>query len=114
MLFLPLYRGVTVYIMQRFNLEQLCSSIEVNKITVAYLVPPVVLLLAKSPVVDKYNLKSLRMMHCAAAPLSNDLIDMVYKRLNVPIMQTYGMSEASPGITSQVCSKSIPPSLVVC
>jgi acyl-coenzyme A synthetase/AMP-(fatty) acid ligase len=113
-MFLPLYRGVTVHIMQRFNLEQFCSSIEVNIITVAYLVPPVVLLLVKSPVVDKYNLKSLRMMHCAAAPLSNDLIDMVYNRLKVPITQTYGMSETSPGITSQVGSKSIPLNLVMC
>ncbi len=102
-----------MHIMQRFNLEQFCSSIEGNKITVAYLVPPVVLLLAKSPVVDKYNLKSLRMMHCAAAPLSNDLIDMAYKRLRVPIIQTYGMSETSPGIASQVCSKSIPLSLTM-
>jgi 4-coumarate--CoA ligase len=114
MLFLPLYRGVTVHIMQRFDLEQFCSSIDVNKITVAYLVPPVVLLLAKSPVVDKYDLKSLRIMHSAAAPLSNELIDMVYKRLKVPIMQSYGMSEASPGISSQVYSKSIPLSLVMC
>jgi acyl-coenzyme A synthetase/AMP-(fatty) acid ligase len=91
-----------VHIMQRFNLEQLCSSIEANRITVAYLVPPVILLLAKSPAVDKYDLSSLRLMHSAAAPLSNDLIGMVYKRLKVPIKQTYGMSEASPGISSQV------------
>jgi 4-coumarate--CoA ligase len=91
-----------MHIMQRFNLEQLCSTIETSKITVAYLVPPVVLLLGKSPVVDKYNLTSLRLMHSAAAPLSNDLIDMVYKRLKVPIKQSYGMSEASPGICSQV------------
>jgi acyl-coenzyme A synthetase/AMP-(fatty) acid ligase len=103
-----------VHIMQRFNLEQFCSSIEVNKITLAYLVPPVVLLLTKSPVVEKYNLKSLRIVHCAAAPLSNDLIDMAYKRLKVPIIQTYGMSETSPGISSQVCSTSIPLSLVLC
>jgi 4-coumarate--CoA ligase len=68
-----------VHIMQRFNLEQLCSSIEANRITVAYLVPPVILLLAKSPAVDKYDLSSLRLMHSAAAPLSNDLIGMVYK-----------------------------------
>jgi 4-coumarate--CoA ligase len=97
-----------MHIMQRFNLEQLCSSIETNKITVAYLVPPVILLLAKSPVVDDYNLSSLRLMHSAAAPLSNGLIDMIYKRLKVPIKQTYGMSEASPAISSQVYPPPLP------
>jgi 4-coumarate--CoA ligase len=102
MIFLPLYRGLTIHIMQRFILEQLCSSIETKKITIAYLVPPVLLLLAKSPMVDKYNFSSLRLMHSAAAPLSNGLIDMIYKRLKVPIKQTYGMSEASPAISGQV------------
>ncbi|KAE9364011.1 acetyl-CoA synthetase-like protein [Stipitochalara longipes BDJ] len=101
MLFVPLYRGLTIYIMPRFNLEQLCQKIQANKITIAWIVPPVVLLLAKSPAVDKYDLSPLRMVHSAAAPLSIDLINMFYQRLKVPIKQTYGMSEASPAISSQ-------------
>lgn len=87
--------------MQRFNLEQLCQTIQTQKITVAYVVPPVILLFAKSPLIDKYNLSSLRLLHSAAAPLSNDLIGLVYKRLKIPVKQTYGMSEASPAICSQ-------------
>ena len=71
------------------------------------MVPPVVLLLSKSPLVDKYNLSSLRMVHSAAAPLSNNLIDMFYKRLKVPIKQAYGMSEASPAISTQVRALSL-------
>jgi 4-coumarate--CoA ligase len=101
-IFGPVYLGTTMHIMQRFNLEQLCQSIQANRITIAYLVPPVVLLLAKHPIVDKYNLSSLRMMHSAAAPLTNDLIEMAYRRLKVPIRQAYGISEASPNISSQV------------
>jgi acyl-coenzyme A synthetase/AMP-(fatty) acid ligase len=91
-----------MHIMQRFDSEHLCQSIQASRVRIAYVVPPVILLLAKHPVVDKYNLSSLRMMHSAAAPLTNDLIKMVYARLKVPICQTYGMSEASPAITSQV------------
>lgn len=97
-----MYKGVTVHIMQRFDLLQLCQSIQSSKITVAYVVPPVVLALAKHPIVDKYDLSSLREMHSAAAPLGTDLIDVIYKRLKVPIRQSYGMSEASPAITTQV------------
>jgi len=102
LIYIPIYRGLTMHIMQRFNLQQLCQSIQTNKITITYVVPPVVLLLAKHPTVDKYNLGSLRLIHSAAAPLTNDLIEMVYTRLKVPVKQSYGMSEASPGICTQV------------
>jgi 4-coumarate--CoA ligase len=91
-----------MHIMQRFDLQNFCVSIQTNKITIAYVVPPVVLLLAKNPALDKYNLSSLRMMYSAAAPLATDLIEMVHKRLKVPVKQAYGMSEASPAICSQV------------
>lgn len=91
-----------MHIMQRFDLEFFLSSIQKFKVTTAYVVPPIVLLLAKHPVVDKYDLSSLRIMHSAAAPLTQDLIDMIYKRIKVPIKQSYGMSEAAPGISSQV------------
>lgn len=90
-----------MHIMQRFDLQTLLSSIQAHRITIAYVVPPVVLLLAKHPLVNSYDLSSLRTMHSAAAPLTQDLIDMIYKRLRVPIKQSYGMSEASPGISSQ-------------
>lgn len=104
MAFHPIYNGVTVHVMQQFDLPQLCQSIQSSKITVAYVVPPVVLALAKHPVVDKYDLSSLREIHSAAAPLSTDLIDVIHKRLKVPIKQSYGMSETSPVITTQVNS----------
>jgi 4-coumarate--CoA ligase len=91
-----------MYIMQRFNSEEFCESIQRNMITVTFVVPPVVLLLAKHPLVDTYNLSSLRLVNSSAAPLSDHLVDMVYKRLKVPIKQSYGMSEASPAIATQV------------
>lgn len=99
---LPVHQGITAYIMQRFDLEQFCQNIEENKITVTFVVPPVVLLLAKHHIVDKYNLSSLRMIHSSAAPLTKDLVGMIYDRLKVPIKQGYGLSEASPGVTTQV------------
>ncbi|KIX00172.1 uncharacterized protein Z518_10309 [Rhinocladiella mackenziei CBS 650.93] len=97
----PVYRGITVQIMQKFELEQFCQIVQENKITLAYVVPPVALLLAKHSLVDKYDLSSLRILHSSAAPLTNDLVEMVYNRLKVPIKQGYGLSEASPGVSTQ-------------
>ncbi|KAK5059576.1 hypothetical protein LTR69_006165 [Exophiala sideris] len=101
----PIYRGLTMHIMQKFELERLCQTIQDSKITVVYIVPPVVLLLAKHPAVANYDLSSVRMLHSSAAPLTKDLVDMVYKRLEVPIKQGYGLSEAAPGVVSQSWSQ---------
>jgi 4-coumarate--CoA ligase len=97
----PLHRGVTTYILQGFNLPQFCKVIEQEAITVAYIVPPVALALAKVPVVDEFNLKSLRFMHSSAAPTPKEVINAVRDRLGVPVRQGYGLSEAAPGVCSQ-------------
>ena len=87
--------------MPKFDIEKFCATIQRHKITFAYVVPPVVLLLGKDPIVDKYDLSSLRMMNSGAAPLTQELVEAVYKRLNVPIKQGYGLSETSPTTHTQ-------------
>ena len=87
--------------MPKFDIEKFCATIQRQKITFAYVVPPVVLLLGKHPVVDKYDLSSLRMMNSGAAPLTQELVEAVYKRLKVPIKQGYGLSETSPTTHTQ-------------
>ncbi len=88
--------------MPKFDIESFCKIIQDQKITFAYIVPPVVLLLSKSPVVDKYDLSSLKMMNSGAAPLTRELVEATYKRLKVPVKQAYGLSETSPSTHSQV------------
>lgn len=88
--------------MAKFEMEKFCRTIQDQKITFSYVVPPVVLLLGKHPVVAKYDLSSLRMMNSGAAPLTSELVDAVYKRLKVPIKQGYGLSETSPTTHTQV------------
>lgn len=98
---LAIHRGVTTYIMQGFELGKFCKTIEQEKITIAYIVPPVALALAKSPLVDQYNLRSLQMMHSSAAPTPKEVIVAIHHRLGVPVKQGYGLSEASPGVATQ-------------
>ena len=88
-------------VMPKFEIEKFCSIIQNHKITFAYVVPPVVLLLGKHPIVDKYDLSSLRMLNSGAAPLTQELVEAVYKRLKVPIKQGYGLSETSPTTHTQ-------------
>ena len=88
--------------MAKFDIEKFCSVVQNQKITFSYVVPPVVLLLSKHPVVDKYDLSSLRMMNSGAAPLTREIVDALYKRLKVPVKQGYGLSETSPTTHTQV------------
>lgn len=88
--------------MAKFEIEKFCSVVQNQKITFAYVVPPVVLLLSKHPVVDKYDLSSLRMVNSGAAPLTREIVDALYKRLKVPVKQGYGLSETSPTTHTQV------------
>ena len=96
---------MTLVVMSKFDLEKFCSHIQKHSITFVYAVPPVILQLGKHPIVDKYDLSSLRMINSGAAPLTSDLVNTVYKRLKVPIKQGYGLSETSPTTHTQPWSQ---------
>ncbi len=88
--------------MPKFDLASFCEITERKSITYAAVVPPVVLQLGKSPIVNKYNMSSLRMISSGAAPLTKELVGLVRKRLNIPVVQGYGLSETSPVTHQQV------------
>ena len=90
------WAGYELVIMPKFDLETFCKVVQQHKVTMGYVVPPVVLQLSKHPVVDKYDLSSLRMMNSGAAPLTKELVEAAYARLKIPIKQGYGLSETSP------------------
>ncbi|KAF2094414.1 acetyl-CoA synthetase-like protein [Rhizodiscina lignyota] len=101
LMFLPLVSGTPVYVMPKFDLEVCLRSIQEHKITYVYIAPPVALIFAKHPLVDKFNLTSLRGFLSAAAPLAPQLVKDIHKRLNVTTKQAYGLSETAPTVTIQ-------------
>ncbi|MBA2553552.1 MAG: 4-coumarate--CoA ligase family protein [Geodermatophilaceae bacterium] len=88
--------GATVVTMPRFDLEQFLTVLQDQKITRAYVAPPIVLALAKHPIVDKFDLAALTVVFSGAAPLDGDLADACAKRLGCDVKQGYGMTELSP------------------
>ncbi|KAI4153253.1 MAG: hypothetical protein LQ341_000557 [Variospora aurantia] len=91
-----IFIGLTLVVMAKFDIEKFCAIVQNSRITFAYIVPPVVLLLSKHPIVDKYDLSSLRMLNSGAAPLTQELVKAMYKRIECPVKQGYGLSETSP------------------
>ena len=97
----PVFYGSTAYVMQGFDLQKFCETVQNENITIAWIVPPVALALAKAPIVDQYDLKSLRDLHSSAAPAPLEIITAVNKRIEAPVRQAYGLSEAAPAVCSQ-------------
>jgi acyl-CoA synthetase (AMP-forming)/AMP-acid ligase II len=58
-------------------------------------VPPIVLALSASPLVDRFDLSKLDSLHCGAAPLSPEVANACSERLGVRISFGYGMTELS-------------------
>ena len=88
--------GVTVITMPRFDLEQFLQLHQDHGITRSFVAPPIVVALAKHPIVDNYDLSKLEQVFSGAAPLSAELALECGARLGCDVVQGYGMTELSP------------------
>lgn len=88
--------GATIVTMPRFDLEQFLSLIEKHKVTMGYIVPPIVLALAKHPAVENYDLSTLKDVLSGAAPLPEPVARACAERNNLLVRQGYGLTETSP------------------
>lgn len=94
--------GAKTVTMAKFDIEKFCQLIQDHRITFMYVPPPIVLALGKHPIVSKYDMTSVRWINSAAAPVSKDLVDAVWKRLKIGVKQGYGLSETSPSVSVQL------------
>jgi acyl-CoA synthetase (AMP-forming)/AMP-acid ligase II len=95
-----LSKGSTLVTMPRFDLEQFLGLLQDQRITRAYVAPPIVLALAKHPLVDNYDLSSLKSIFSGAAPLDASLEKACAERLDCEVMQGWGLTETSPVVTT--------------
>jgi acyl-CoA synthetase (AMP-forming)/AMP-acid ligase II len=91
-----LYTGATIVTMPRFELESFLKAIQDYDVSLAHIVPPIVLTLSKHPAVDNYRLPKLRTIFSGAAPLGPELTQACMDRLGCSIRQGYGLTETSP------------------
>ncbi|KAI8318164.1 4-coumarate-CoA ligase 2 [Martensiomyces pterosporus] len=89
-------KGHTQVVMPKFDLKRFCELSQQYKASVAHLVPPIILQLAKDPIVANYDLSNFVYINSGAAPLTREIQAEVQKRIKCPIVQAYGLSEAAP------------------
>lgn len=89
--------------MPKFDFEQYLASIQRYQITSLSFVPPVAVLLAKSPIVSKYDLTCVKYVLVGGAPLGDQVQAEAELAINpqgtVKIRQAWGQSEATMAAT---------------
>ncbi|HEX8859626.1 MAG TPA: 4-coumarate--CoA ligase family protein [Actinomycetes bacterium] len=105
------WKGATLVTMPRFDLEEFLRLLQDQHITRAFLVPPIILALAKHPLVDKYDLSALNTVLSGAAPLDAGLEAACAERTGALVTQGWGLTETSPVLTTNVGSEPRPGSV---
>jgi acyl-CoA synthetase (AMP-forming)/AMP-acid ligase II len=94
-----LQSGATLVTMARFDLGEFLRLVEEHRATAAFVVPPVVVALAKHPAVEGRDLSSLRFMMSGAAPLDGETGEAAAARIGCRVFQGYGLTETSPVVS---------------
>jgi acyl-CoA synthetase (AMP-forming)/AMP-acid ligase II len=87
--------GATVVTLARFDLEGFLRAIQEHRATFTIVVPPIALALAGHPLVESFDLSSLRMLGVGGAPLGASVEQRCAERLGCVTAQGFGMTEAA-------------------
>jgi acyl-CoA synthetase (AMP-forming)/AMP-acid ligase II len=85
--------GVTVRLHTRFDLDEVLSRIESDRLTLEMAVAPIALAMANHPDLERYDLSSLRYIMWGATPVTESVAQTVTARTGVGFMPAYGASE---------------------
>ena len=88
-------KSIPIYVMRKFDFQRMLEYIERYRITSLNLVPPIVVAVAKSPLVKNYDLSSVESTGCGAAPLGREPTvdyEKVFKN-KFQLRQGWGMTE---------------------
>lgn len=93
---LYLAAGGGIVTMPRFDLALFLQLVAKYRPRVLFCVPPVVVALAKHPMVDAHDVSSVELVMSGAAPLGPATAELAGTRLGASVIQGYGMTELSP------------------
>ena len=99
-LMLRIRTGQCTVTLPQFDLATVLRLTSEHRVPHLYLVPPILLALARHPIVAQYDLSSVKVITVGAAPVSGALANEVTARIGAIVRQGYGATEASPVISA--------------
>jgi long-chain acyl-CoA synthetase len=93
---LPLFAGSSIVIHEAFHPKEIMQSLVQNKITVFCGVPAMFVVLAQALREGKAAFPDLRLAVSGGSPLPVEILNLFVHHYNIPLMEGYGLTEASP------------------
>jgi len=84
-LLLAVASGATIFVMPKFDPKLMLDNVQRFRVTFLHMAPPVAVILAKSPMLDAYDVTSIKGAVSGGAPLPSEIVEQVYRRLGILI-----------------------------
>ncbi|MDQ6615173.1 MAG: AMP-binding protein [Actinomycetota bacterium] len=107
-----LYVGASVVLLDRFDPGRVLELIGSQGVTILVGTPTLFSALTAAPLAHEDSMASVRFAFSGAAPLSAEVADAWQKRFALPLRQGYGLTEASPVVTTAVMDEPARPSSI--
>jgi 4-coumarate--CoA ligase len=107
-LFLGPYVGMCHYIMSSYSLEGLCKWVQTEHASAIQCTPAIAVAIANTDLTSKYNLQSVTRMLVGGLPLPREIYERFLSKGPWKTIQLYGMTEASPYVTWQTSTETLP------
>ncbi|KAI4102671.1 MAG: hypothetical protein L6R37_004261 [Teloschistes peruensis] len=98
---LPVLLNAELYVLPAFSMKSMLETAAKYKIKELLVVPPILIRFVRDPIVDQYDLFHLRRFSTGAAPISEEIIQLLQKKFpQTQFKQGYGMTESTACITA--------------
>ncbi|XP_032527004.2 uncharacterized protein LOC116777513 [Danaus plexippus] len=96
--------GRTLAFLAKYEEDLFLQTIQKYKVGVLIIAPPLIVMLTKSELANKYDISSVEFIYSGGAPIDKESIEKVKQRYsNIKhVLQGYGMTEATGAITDDL------------
>jgi long-chain acyl-CoA synthetase len=106
---LTLRVGGAAVLMERFDAVGSLDAVERHSVTILFGAPPMFVAWLNTPGADRADLSRVRLAVSGAAPLPGAVLEDFRRRLGITIWEGYGLTETSPGVTSNAMGEHAKP-----